>query len=266
MIKLIASDMDGTLLDENSQVPPETYDLIRQLAAAGVHFAASSGRRFDTLCEFFEPVRDQMDFVASNGAQVYADGKMIDREVYSHASLKRLRRVVSMFDCLHLVMFDRTRSFLFDEESRYEREMDKDLPNAEVVLEAPGPEVNIIKASVYCDACDQVMDMAYALDRELGDEFVFAPSGKKWIDAMQPNVTKATGIAQVMDHYGIGDDEVMAFGDAMNDYEILRMVGNSRAMDNARYAIKQVAREVIGTNVEHSVQRAMREVLSAQGR
>ena len=68
MFKLIASDMDGTLLDENGQVPPETYELILALHEHGVHFAASSGRRYDRLCEFFAPVRDKMDFVAANGA------------------------------------------------------------------------------------------------------------------------------------------------------------------------------------------------------
>lgn len=59
MFKLIASDMDGTLLDENGQVPPETYELILALHEHGVHFAASSGRRYDRLCEFFAPVRDK---------------------------------------------------------------------------------------------------------------------------------------------------------------------------------------------------------------
>lgn len=88
MFKLIASDMDGTLLDENGQVPPETYELILALHEHGVHFAASSGRRYDRLCEFFAPVRDKMDFVAANGAQVYADGKMVDREVYSHLAIQ----------------------------------------------------------------------------------------------------------------------------------------------------------------------------------
>ena len=54
-IKLIASDMDGTLLDESGMVPAETYDLILELKEHGVHFAASSGRRYDRLCEFFAP-------------------------------------------------------------------------------------------------------------------------------------------------------------------------------------------------------------------
>ena len=53
MFKLIASDMDGTLLDENGQVPPETYELILALHEHGVHFAASSGRRYDRLLRPF---------------------------------------------------------------------------------------------------------------------------------------------------------------------------------------------------------------------
>lgn len=263
MIKLIASDMDGTLLDENSHVPPETYDLIRKLREHGVHFAASSGRRYDTLCEFFEPVRDQMDFVASNGSQVYCGGELVDREVYSHAAVRRLEAVGNMFDCLHLALFNRKYTFLLDDEAVYEREMDKDLPNAEHIHFAPGPEINIIKASFFCDTTEYVMDMAYVLARELGDIFVFAPSGKKWIDAMQVGVSKATGIYQVMDHYNIDASDVMAFGDAMNDYEILRLVGHSCAMGNGRYAVKQVAKRVIGTNVDHAVQQEMRKVLEA---
>lgn len=172
MIKLIASDMDGTLLDESGEVPAETYDLILALRDKGIHFAASSGRRYDRLCEFFAPIRDRMDFVASNGAQVYADGVQIDREVYSHLAVKRLAKTVGMFPNMHLALFDRTKSFLLDDEDKFVREIDKDLPNAERIYELPAPSVNIIKASVYCDD-GNVMDNAYVLQRELGDLFTF---------------------------------------------------------------------------------------------
>ena len=263
MIRLIASDMDGTLLDDDSRVPPETYDLIRKLRANGVSFAVSSGRRYDTLCEMFAPVIDEMDFVASNGAQVYVDGSMVDREVFSHAAIKRLERTVLQFDCLHLVLFDRTSSFLFDDADAYEREIDKDLPAPRRVYETPGPQVNILKASVYCDDPAKMWDMAYALGRDLSDAFVFAPSGTKWIDVMQVGVNKWTGIRQVMDAHGVSADEVMAFGDSMNDYEILRMVGHSRAMGNARYAIKHICEKTVGTNEEHGVQQEMRNLLES---
>ena len=109
------------------------------------------------------------------------------------------------------------------------------------------------------------MDMAYILSRELDDDFVFAPSGRKWIDVMQRGVSKATGVSQVLDAHGIRADEMMAFGDSMNDYEILRMAGTSVAMGNARYAIKQIADRVIGTNVDHSVQAELRKMLGERG-
>ena len=264
MIKLIASDMDGTLLDENSQVPPETYDLIRALRERGVHFAASSGRRYDRLCEFFAPVKEQMDFVASNGAQVYADGKLVDREVYSHLAIRRLARTVAMFPNMHLALFDRTKSFLLDDEDKFVREVDKDLPNIERIWDLPDPSTNIIKASIYCDD-GNVMDNAYVLQRELGSMFTFAPSGNNWIDPMQHGISKASGIQQLMEYYGIEREEVMAFGDAMNDYEIIRFVGTGCAMANGRPALRAVADRVIGYNYEHAVQAEMRKVLESLG-
>ena len=261
MIKLICSDMDGTLLDEDSKVPPETFDLIRALKERGVNFVVTSGRRYDTLCEFFEPVIEDMDFVASNGCQVYVQGQVIDREIYSHKAVMKLERVVQMFDCLHLMVNDRTRSYLLDDLDKFERALDKDLRNEVRVNVVPGPEVNILKGSIYCDDADYLMDMAYALDRELGDSFRFAPSDVRWIDVMPRYVSKATGIQQVMDHYGIVPDEVMAFGDSMNDYEILRLAGHPVAMENARYAVKQISERIIGSNKDHSVQQEMRRVL-----
>lgn len=261
-VKLIASDMDGTLLDENGQVPPETFDLILALREHGVRFVASSGRRYDRLCDFFSPVKDRMDFVASNGAQVFADGVQIDREVYSHLAIRRLAKTVAMFPNMHLALFDRTKSYLLDDEDKFVREVDKDLPNVERIYELSSPQVSIIKASIFCDD-GNVMDNAYVLQRELGGLFTFAPSGSSYIDAMQPGISKASGIAQVMEYHGIDASEVMAFGDAMNDYEIIRFVGTGCAMANGRPALRAVADRVIGSNVEHAVQSEMRRVLES---
>lgn len=264
LIRLIASDMDGTLLDEHSEVPPETYDLILALREKGVHFAASSGRRFDRLCQFFAPVRDKMDFVAANGAQVYVDGELVDREVFSHLGIRRLAKTVGKFESLHMALFDDEKSFLLDDEDKFVREIDKDLPNAERIWYLPGPDVSILKISIYCED-GHVMDYAYALSRELGDEFLFAPSGTHWIDALQRGVNKATGIEQVMAHHGITRDEVMAFGDSMNDYEIIRFVGTGCAMANGRPALKAVANRVIGYNYGQAVQGEMRKLLESLG-
>ena len=261
MIRLIATDMDGTLLDENSQVPPETFDLVKRLREKGVVFAASSGRRYQTLRWFFEPIADQMDFVASLGTQVYADGVLLDREVFSHAALQRLYRTVSQFDCLHLAVYEEDRVFLLDDQSAYVRELDKDLPDAVRVFDLPSPDRAIVKASVCCEKPEMIMDMAFVLERELSDCFAFLPSGGSWIDVVPRHVSKATGLEQVLRYYGIDREDVIAFGDSMNDYALLRYVGHPYVMDNARYAVKQIAQRVIPSNREHGVQQVMRELL-----
>ena len=264
MVKLIACDMDGTLLDGDGQLTPDTLDLVRWLEEAGIRFVAASGRRLATLRSFFAPVADGMDFVASSGAQVMVDGTTVDLEFFSHAGLARLQKVVGLFDNLHLAVFDDIHSFLLDEPEYFEPEFDKNLPLPERVYELPDPKVGIVKASVYCRGA--VMDMAYALSREMGDEFVFAPSGQHWIDVMQRGVNKATGLEQVLAAHGFSFEDVMAFGDSMNDYELLRRVGTSCAMGNARYAIKQICNCVIGTNVEHAVQAELHALLDARAK
>ena len=192
-------------------------------------------------------------------------GELVDREVFSHMALRRLKKVVDMFDCLHMALFDEKNSYLLDEPEHFELEADKDLRQAVVVHEVPSPETAIIKASVYCDMPGSVMDMAYVLERELGDVFVFAPSGRSWIDVMQKGVSKATGLQQVLERRGIRADQVMAFGDSMNDYELLTSVGHPVAMGNGRYAVKQIAERTVGTNVEHAVQAELRALVASAG-
>ncbi len=261
MIKLIASDMDGTLLDDDSKVPEETYELISALSEKGVRFVASSGRRYDTLRWLFEPVADKMDYVASLGTQVYADGRLLDREVFSTLSVMRLFETTQLFDCLHLALYDATHTYLLNDQSSYIRELDKDLPNAERLFDPPSPDVSIIKAALCCEYPDQLMDMAYVLERELSEFFTFLPSGSRWIDVVPRHVNKATGLEQVMRYWGIGPDEAVAFGDSMNDYAMLRYVGHPYVMENARYAVRQIGQRVIGRNSDHAVQRVMREIL-----
>ncbi|MGN0060368.1 MAG: HAD family hydrolase [Coriobacteriales bacterium] len=259
MTTIIGCDMDGTLLDENSRLPEETFDLIRDIDARGIRFVAATGRRLDTLISLFDPVLDNMDFVASNGAQVMLRGKLLSREIFSRVALRKLVELVDQFDCMHLALFDRTRTFLLDDRQAYTPEFDKDLPEP-VYSELPLPCIDIVKASINCD--EDVMDMAYVLTRELGYDFVFAPSGNRWVDVLQRGVNKATGMREVMEYYGSVPVELIAFGDSMNDYELIKMAGHGYAMGNARVALKQVSDRVIGTNAEHAVQHELARILS----
>ncbi len=74
-IKFVAADMDGTLLDENSQLNPDFFDIYQQLENKGILFAAASGRQYYSLIDTFAPVKDNMLFVAENGTLVMHQGQ-----------------------------------------------------------------------------------------------------------------------------------------------------------------------------------------------
>ena len=125
--------------------------------------------------------------------------------------------------------------------------------------------MSIIKAAICYDRPHEIMDMVYVLERELGDVFSFMPSGNTWIDVTPRGISKATGLEALLGYYGIDRADVVAFGDSMNDYAMLRYVGHPYVMGNARYAVKQIAEKVVGTNVEHGVQNEMRAILEGLG-
>lgn len=262
-IKMIACDMDGTLLDEHAHVPEETFDLIERLHEKGIMFVANSGRRVSTLRWMFEPVVDKIDLIGSLGSEVWAEGKLIGREVFSYSAIIRLHRVCQEIPCLHLALYTEEECFLLDDQSAFVRELDKDLPDAQRRFDPPGPEINLIKASVCVESSDQLMDMAYVLERELGDAFMFMPSGERWIDVTPKNVNKATALAQLCGYYGLTRYNVAAFGDSLNDYTMLRFAGSPYIMGNARFAVRQLPGTLIGTNREHAVQQEMAKLLEA---
>ena len=69
MIKYIASDLDGTLLHNGAQhLPEEIFDLIRALKKRGIHFIAASGRQYNNMYRMFEPVQDDISYIAENGS------------------------------------------------------------------------------------------------------------------------------------------------------------------------------------------------------
>ena len=75
-IRLIAADMDGTLLDSRSRLPAGIFPMIRELTGRGIRFVIASGRQYYNLESLFRPVADRLTFVAENGAAVFEKGEL----------------------------------------------------------------------------------------------------------------------------------------------------------------------------------------------
>lgn len=78
MIKLIASDMDGTLLNDRKELPGDFFEVFDELERRGIKFTVASGRSFDAVAHLFpEEYRTRLDFICDNGANVIHEGKQV---------------------------------------------------------------------------------------------------------------------------------------------------------------------------------------------
>ena len=263
MIKLIACDMDGTLLDSQKRLPPELPEVIAQLREKGVIFCVASGRQYASLRRDFEACADDMLFLCENGALVMQhdervlidpiDSSFITRIVTAAKALPGVYPVVCRAD---VALIEKTASAEFIRNTRMY------YPSVEVVddLTALGQLGDVCKVAFYDEGDAQTHELP-ELKKHLEGPLAVILSGEHWVDVMKPGVNKGCAMRGIQRKLGLSADECMAFGDYLNDCELLQAVGESYAMENAHPALKAMARHIAPSNDENGVMRVVRGAL-----
>lgn len=237
MIKLIATDLDGTLLRDGAMVPsPEALELIRQLQERGVLVAAASGRQCPNLRRLFWPVSQDMVLLGENGCLVTYRGRVLSQTAMDRGmALELIHEILGMEGCeAHISGPD--ASWLLPKTRLYLDKMlhlwKMNVCAVETPEEICGP---ILKVSIcMLDGLDpQVRDR---MARRWGDRCRVAVSGAEWLDFTIAD--KGVGIRAVCREFGLAKDEVAVFGDNYNDIEMLDEAGLAYAMEAAPDAVK----------------------------
>ena len=248
MVKLISVDMDGTFLNDDKEMSPEFDKVFKALKEKNVKFCAASGRQLASLKTVFDKYKDQMLFVAENGAVMEIDGQPIvnatlTREISDKflARLKELDDMRILYCTSDYSYIDRT-----DDESMENARIY--LPKFEIVKDVAHIEELPVKISVHSK--NGYYNDFKLLVEEFSDEASICTSGFDWLDIVPKGTNKGTAIAKMQAMLGISPKETMAFGDQMNDFEMINQAYHSYAMDNAIDKIKQIARYTAPSNNE----------------
>lgn len=245
--RLIALDMDGTLLDPSGRVPDKFWGLLDSARAQGVTIAPASGRQLATLQAMF-PGCDT--FIAENGAVVWHGGRVVSTTALPDAPVQRL--LAALPDApftAHLVVCAPGVAATAALPPFVDAEVDKYYASrAALEGERPTPTV---KLALYVES-DAERD-AYPWVQELVPELRAVVSGAHWLDLMHPEADKGKALAELAGELGVPMADTAAFGDYLNDYGMLQAAGHAVAMGNAHADLKAVADEVVGTNAEHGV-------------
>ncbi|MFD2370179.1 HAD family hydrolase [Brevibacillus sp. GCM10020057] len=276
--RLAAFDMDGTLLNEQSQMADATKEACRQLQERGCKLVLSTGRTYGSA---LIPV-DSFPFdgyVCSNGAAIYeADGTMVHRVFLPKTMVVDVVHVLRQ-EAIYYELHDTTGSRLMVKEDRDRLEalieedntvegismrrfafykLSRIVPLVELLDQVESGAIEVVKLFIWHNNPER-LDWVREQLSLWAEQATFTTSGKHNIEIMPLGVSKWEGLRYFIQKWGIAPEQVMAFGDADNDKEALMGAGYSVAMENAPAEIKRLARYTAPHHNEDGVARFIQE-------
>ena len=249
-IKLIACDLDGTLLLNGAQqLRPETCGLIRRLMdEKGLLFCAASGRQYANLQRLFAPIRDRIGYVCENGCISYFRGIRIHKDLMDRRLGQDLLKAVMSTDGAEVLLSGENTHYIQPKDMSYFYHMRDTVRNdVTLVPDILDTPEEYMKVSFFEKG--GLHDVGWWIEQFASRCTVVAGQGE-WLDMMPPGVNKGTGLSHLLSYLGIDPKDVMAIGDNDNDREMLEMVGVPAAVTSAKPAIRAIAKIETDT-VEH---------------
>lgn len=241
MIKLIVSDIDGTLLPYGQEaLDEELFVLIRWLREIGVTFCPASGRQYHSLRALFRPVCDELAYICENGSIVYGAGAEDAAEVLGKTVIERSKAMELSHDIMglgghRLLISGANTSYILTGDPWFESFMHASKGNNVALISRPEdvPE-DIIKLAVYCP--QGTSECRHALGPKWSGELSVASAGPDWVDFNLAD--KASGLAALCRALGVPASETAAFGDNWNDAPMLKLAGRGYIMTGSDEALK----------------------------
>lgn len=251
-IKFIAADMDGTLLDENSQLSPDFFPIYQQLEEKGIIFAAASGRQYYSLIETFSPVKDRMMFIAENGTLVMHKGQELYSCGMENSSIKEIILQARAISGSQIVLCGKKSAYIETQDPQALAEFAKYYHRCEYVEDLLQVDDEFIKVAIcHFEGTEELVYPSFY--KAFGQTHQVVVSAKIWLDVMHADASKGAAIEHLQNTLGFTHQQTMSFGDYLNDLEMLKASYHSYAMENAHSTVKQTARFSAPSNIEGGV-------------
>ncbi|NLC76812.1 MAG: HAD family phosphatase [Clostridia bacterium] len=259
--KLVALDLDGTLLTKEGQVLPRTKEVIGRIREQGTEVTLCTGRMFRSAFSIAEELKLTLPLITYNGGLVMSlDGREI---LYQRSlSVRHARRIIEEARkhsfAINYYYEDRLLVEEIKEQNRlYAQWTGVPLETVADLTALPFEPIKVLlmgepeQLNAFGEECRQF----------LGDEVYITKSWSTYLEFMHPEATKGRGLAALARYLGIETNSIVGMGDSYNDLEMFSHVGLAVAMGNAHQAVKEAADYVTGTNEENGVAQALEKFI-----
>ena len=263
MIRVVASDLDGTLLRADLTVSERTRSAIHEARRAGVTFVAVTGRPPRSVRHLNQRLGLEGIAICANGATIYdldSDSVLDQTELPAEVALRVVRGLREAAPGV---------AFAWEDDEGFSREpawgRDPMAPAGKAGLGDPLALIRtpLLKVLARHDKLD-FDELAARARRVAGDDAVVTWSTRQVVEVSAAGVTKASALARVCQRLGVDPSEVIAIGDMPNDLSMLAWAGHSVAVANADPEVRAAAAEVTASNQDDGVAMVLERVLASE--
>lgn len=260
MIKLLALDMDGTLLNSEKKISQENITAIHKAIKAGVKLVLCTGRPPFGVQPYFEQLgltQENEYVIVDNGCAIHQtnDWSVIDWVALTKEDIRYLYEL-TLNSSIQLTLFDEKHYFVVGEKPSTIVERDATYvftDPVQISLDEALSGKHIMFQAMFLGEKEAVDSFEASFSKDICQRFSGVRSQPVIYEAMPSGVTKAFALERLANKLKISPQEIMAMGDANNDIEMLEFAGLGIAMGNASYHVKNLADDVTCSNDEHGV-------------
>jgi Cof subfamily protein (haloacid dehalogenase superfamily) len=248
-VRLLLSDVDGTLVRPDKSLSPRSIAAVRELDEAGILFAVTSGRPPRGMTMLVEPLSLQTPLAAFNGGlMVEADLNVLEEHVIPDDVVAPTIRLLESFE-LSVWVYRGADWFIRDPDGPHVEREAHTVQFAPTVVESfDGVESDVAKIVGVSDDYDTVEAAASAAREEFGEHISASRSQPYYLDVTHPQANKGAVVTFLSERYDITSDEIATIGDMPNDVLMFAHSGLSIAMGNAHREVQRAARYVTTAN------------------
>jgi Cof subfamily protein (haloacid dehalogenase superfamily) len=259
MIKLVVTDVDGTLLDDNKNLSPDFWDTIAALTRKNIIFSVASGRQYYTLARQFARIAAGTLFLAENGTYVSYKNRELFTNALDLAAARNFIKIGRTITGAYPILCGKNSAYVENDNEQFILESSRFYEKYQRVNDLTKVEDTILKVTLF-DFHDAEKH-AYLRFKQYEHQYKIAPAGKRWVDITAPTASKGSALRRVQGLLGISPDETLVFGDYLNDLEMMREAKYSHAMKNAHPEIIKAANYITEhDNNHHGVTRTIRKL------
>jgi len=264
MIKLIVSDIDGTLVGDGQgegALDPRYYDVIHNLINRGIKFMACSGRQKLSIAKLFRPIEKEI-YYAGDGGSVVSDAENIlfAKKLPKEMTDQIIKDAQTILPC-DVMVCGTKRAYCRSEDSELYRWM---VNGYGYDIEAVGDLINnidddIVKISVYHHSmAEELTDPWFRPKWE--DKVKLTLAGIQWLDCVPKDAGKGAAVAFMQKKFNISPSETIVFGDNQNDIDMFSCATKSYAVSGAREEVKRAATHECGSYKENGVLKVLQKL------